>query len=564
MAPDNKKVKKRRSTRNRVLTQRLVDEMDKTSLSVETSSRTPKGTQPKPKNSLKDFRSTYTPSKHQSDRKHPKTPEKARSTTEEDAGNSGDDEVSASESENSSHEEMVPNGAGSLRKRHFSIPSEPPRDNSQDSQTEDDDEQQIHRMEHKSQQSKYKSAEFVKTSEDENSEVTERAQTSTVQDFAQEDVGAASETSPQSWPAFPNRVTIFSSTITDEARSAMVTDTSLSRISTNARRTLTTLLDDIEKKYQALIAQVDRKRGKEVAFTGEPPLQSAKLDQVMSKLEELSKKVNDMQNSHVPSTNGQVLSYASVAKAPKSTLVVKPTPENDSTALLGKLKSLKCPEGAKVRKVKVLPGRLEVRCDSERDKDKLQNFLGENLKEAVVEDKRPYMQKIMLLNVSDEIDEDTLKEALKVAPSDPQLKVSHTLRSRHEGKSHWIFQTSRKNAQMILNQGFLQVGFIRVRAKRYIYVHRCKKCQMINDHHTSKCSYKQYCPKCGGNHDANDCKAQKHSCINCRSYNRAQQDISKAGKSNHQAQKYATDHAADASTCPMYRDFVNNSFHEPQ
>lgn len=67
-------------------------------------------------------------------------------------------------------------------------------------------------------------------------------------------------------------------------------------------------------------------------------------------------------------------SYASALKQPKSTLVIKSTKE-DPKVVLTKLKKTNCPEEVRITKVKVLPGKLEVRCSTEQEKGKLQTFL---------------------------------------------------------------------------------------------------------------------------------------------------------------------------------------------
>lgn len=58
----------------------------------------------------------------------------------------------------------------------------------------------------------------------------------------------------------------------------------------------------------------------------------------------------------------------------------------------------------KNNEVKVLPKRLELRCDSEGSKSKLQSFLTENLTDEIaVEDNRPTLVKMTALNVPDEV-----------------------------------------------------------------------------------------------------------------------------------------------------------------
>lgn len=237
------------------------------------------------------------------------------------------------------------------------------------------------------------------------------------------------------------------------------------------------------------------------------------------------------------------------------------TKSKEPKEALRQLKSLKCPGGVNIKKIKVLPDRFEVRCDTVESKCKLKNFLEEHLQEeASVEDKRPALQKIMLLNAPDDVDENEILAALPLTTVEKEnARAIATFNSRYDGKSHWIFLVPKRSVNKITSQGFVQLGFRRVRVKRYVYIHRCKNCQLINDHHTSQCTYKAYCAKCGGKHSSENCESSKPSCINCKGHNSAQKDKAKASK-DYKPVICDTAHSADAPGCKVYKDVLQGNY----
>lgn len=354
------------------------------------------------------------------------------------------------------------------------------------------------------------------------------------------------------------------STIAHIVYNALATDSSLHHISQRAKDALCNLLEEMEETYQRALEAIPSKRLIEVTKTTNPS--DAKLDRLLDKFGALEQKVAELTERSATSATGQQQpspSYAAAVKAPKSTLIVKA--KNDSAsprAVLTQLQTRPYPEDIKMTKVKVLPRRIEVRCDTESNKARLQTYLKENFEEVVsVEDKRPALQKLMVLNVPSNITEQQLTNAIRSDPTgETPPRAIHSFRARKEGHWHWVFLCTRKEATLILQQGAITASFSRLRVKKYVWVHRCRRCQHINRHHTSECSSKRaYCPKCGGNHTLDSCKAEKHSCINCRTYNADLRD----NKNVPEEEKVfmPTDHAADSPRCPSYQEVINGHLH---
>lgn len=117
----------------------------------------------------------------------------------------------------------------------------------------------------------------------------------------------------------------------------------------------------------------------------------------------------------------------------------------------GNLNHIKCPEEVKVTKVKLLPGRIEVRCNSKNNK--LQTFLTEKLREeAGVEEKRPSLIKIMALNVSEHISKTQLEFPLASRNGDPhQVRAVSNFQSKNEEKAtrYYLYQKSQPKRNYI-------------------------------------------------------------------------------------------------------------------
>lgn len=350
-------------------------------------------------------------------------------------------------------------------------------------------------------------------------------------------------------------------TITFEAHNAMVTDPTLLHLSKRAKDTINELLQNIECIYQKAL-QVMPLKDPDVRLT-KPMVQTtdAKLDKVIEKLEEIGMKVKSLEVSggkdHKDSDSAP-FSYADALKKPKSTLVLRQMGEStNQSELLQKLKQLQCPEDVKITKFKVLQNRIELSCDTESDKSKLQTYLSEQLKEAKVEDKRPALWKLMALNVPDSVSEVQLQMAF--TPSKEELgnfRVCATYKSRLEGRSHKVMLVPRKLSVEALNAGFVVAGFHRLRVKKYVPFHRCKNCQQLNIHHTSNCDTKSYCVRCGGRHQSDNC-TEEASCINCGSYNlRLHEDKAIPPE---EKRYFNVAHAADSACCPVYRAVINQT-----
>lgn len=348
----------------------------------------------------------------------------------------------------------------------------------------------------------------------------------------------------------------FPQRISQELQNALVTNPSLHHLSNKAKQVLLEHLDLIEQTYQNVLLALPLENAQFKIAEVTAPFSDPKLDKILERLEVLE---NKLANEHSIPAPQQLHhpSYATAVKAPKSTILVKPkATENRPKAVLEKLRSMQCPEEIRITKLKVKNNGLEVRCDSEEGKTKLSSYITENLAEEVeVLEKRPALQRLIFFNVPPNVSDHQLTRSL--GPNEehlPNTKILSSFAARREGCNNIVLLCPKRLATQLISTGYVTVGFQRIRLKKHIRMHRCKRCQNINHHHTSECQADTFCPLCAGNHTKEECATKKPKCINCHTRN---EDQKKDNPSSKVAKELLdTKHAADSHLCPTYQDIL--------
>lgn len=381
---------------------------------------------------------------------------------------------------------------------------------------------------------------------DSETEVTEEQTTDAQRANAKNEVGSIAKTFPQS--------------ITQNLHNALVVNPSLHHLSQKAKEVLLLHLEEIEETYRQVLEVLPLKDVPLQLAEVTAPFVDPRIDAILDRLEDLDKKVTASQTREARASHPEVeptgQTYAAALRAPKSTLRVRPTTDKSPKEILQAIKSLECPDAVRVTKLKVNNAAVEIRCDSERNKEKLSTYLHDKLADvAEIEDKRPALQRLLVFNVPPSVSEHQLLRSL--GPDEDHLQHSRTLSTfaaRREGCQNWVILCPKRLAIKILHSGVITAGFTKLRVKKHIRMHRCRNCQSINQHHTADCKADPFCPKCAGYHKLEECNSSKHKCINCHSRNRAL----KKDKSVDEADKeyLDTDHAADSPRCQTYQDFV--------
>lgn len=389
----------------------------------------------------------------------------------------------------------------------------------------------------------------------------------------------------------PERLLAYSlSSLTSPLSNALETHSSLQFLSSNVKKLILSLLNEIEKEHinrlknaqgniQSATPLLDQ--AVQTAFSTEEcfPTQdqsiqttlesdepssllttekaTVDLTPVMNKLEDLQAQICVLQQSTPsPPQAAQVSSYAQVLKTqPKSTLVLRPKEGTEIRTVASSLTTLPCPREVNITKFKVLNDRIEVRCQSAHEKDRLKDFLAEApVQDLTIQEKSPTLVKAIIFNLPASLTEQQLQDTLQARGINTNsLNVVQQQASRLLDKEHWIIELIRSEALKLLEQRFLFLGFSKFRVSRYVKIIRCGKCQLFNRHPTTRCTNASYCSYCGGEHDRDDCTADSPKCINCTEENRS---LMSKNKDKTPVQLYPTSHPADHHTCPIYREVL--------
>ena len=203
-------------------------------------------------------------------------------------------------------------------------------------------------------------------------------------------------------------------------------------------------------------------------------------------------------------------------------------------------------------------GDLVVKFADKKDLEKAKTEFERDKEHITVSEKKKKMQpKIKIVNVSklegrDDVIQnlrfknDWLDELIKGGENFELLKE---IDGRFGDIKHCIFKCTPKIRRAICDRGNkIHTLYQNCNVYDTYMPYQCYKCQEFG-HSASNCTNKQVCPRCGEEHNANQCKKQNPKCINCqrKNYNEI-------------------DHRAyDENKCPIYREEIarvrNNTDH---
>lgn len=108
-----------------------------------------------------------------------------------------------------------------------------------------------------------------------------------------------------------------------------------------------------------------------------------------------------------------------------------------------------------------------------------------------------------------------------------------------------VIEVSPDVRTIILQKGYLFIGWKKSSVSDHIRIIRCSKCCGYG-HTGTECKSEVTCFKCGGKHKAASCTSSILRCINCSNNNQ------------HWKRKVQTDHASNDKQCPTFKNYINN------
>jgi hypothetical protein len=219
------------------------------------------------------------------------------------------------------------------------------------------------------------------------------------------------------------------------------------------------------------------------------------------------------------------------------------------------IKSLKCPEDIKVSNIREHDNKIELRTNSETDKNNLVVYLKNNNIEtsSKIIDKNPATTKIIFYNIDPITTEEEINKAIKnklnLSNDTPSIaEITSKINSKNENKEHWIIQLPRYLGQELLYYNSLMIGFNKYYFRKYIRITRCTICQKLGTHSAKDCKNQHFCSTCSSNHHYSECSNKKLCCINCKDHN-----ILNSKLPEEERMYRNQDHSAASPQCPSYR-----------
>lgn len=239
-------------------------------------------------------------------------------------------------------------------------------------------------------------------------------------------------------------------------------------------------------------------------------------------------------------------------KAPKSTLVIKPTDPNTTTKQLkSKLQNLEAAKHSQVQRVKILRDKIEVRLKTEDEKQRLKKIFQEDPEvgnDIIVHDKQSKMIRLIYFGIPGGTKPEDLMKSVGIEHLVRDESINSVFKpiqrqeNRNKNLENWIVLVNRNIAFSQLQQQPFYYGLTPIRCSKYVKIMRCFNCQRL-DHIARNCWLGKFCARCGDNHEESHCMRKNPTCINC------------ADSNDYEKTEYNPRHEASDPNCPYYKDY---------
>jgi hypothetical protein len=372
--------------------------------------------------------------------------------------------------------------------------------------------------------------------------------------------------------------------ITFDFRNQITINPTFSKLSKSAKNLMFSLLKDIEEKHllrtkgipinfskfslETANIGINTEETSENQPSNSPVKNDIKLilerlNQMETKITANNELIQDIQKK--TSTTAQTTdsndpkSFAKIVanSLQKNSLIIKPKQANETPRIFTQLQKITCPKNIKILNIRTDKDKIAIKTNNETEKNNLKDFLSNQpiTSNATIEDKTPTRRRVIFYNIPDNITEENIKDIINenfsftIDIEDIQLLFK--LPGQND-KEHWVFQMPRTIAIELTKNKYIQNGFQRLYLKKYLYIPRCTKCNVLNRHTAKNCSNKCYCSNCSENHHYTQCNIKTLQCVNCVDYNKK---LIKAAKNDSDPiLEHLRDinHSAASYICPTY------------
>lgn len=198
-------------------------------------------------------------------------------------------------------------------------------------------------------------------------------------------------------------------------------------------------------------------------------------------------------------------------------------------------------------------GEAAVRCESKQCALKLveaaSNILTDKYDITIL---KPLKPRVKIFGLSDTLSADEILDKLKKQnnlPDSADVKVIRLLKNDNR-LTGAVLETDAVTFDCLINRQRVNVGWDRCKVVEEINVNRCYNCTEFG-HKAANCEKPMCCPKCAGDHKANDCKSDFEKCANC----------DRANKQRESTLDEVVDinHSAWSRECPIFKRRARNA-----
>lgn len=201
-------------------------------------------------------------------------------------------------------------------------------------------------------------------------------------------------------------------------------------------------------------------------------------------------------------------------------LIIIPSTASDIEEVQDVLRKemLKSKERPKILNTKLTKNmNLQIQSSTE-DASKLSEVLKEKNDNLTIIDPEERKLKIILLRVPKDISQKDLENELNYHGyfTNNNFTILKSIPTQNKKQLNWVVEAPAKDCRKLHRKRTIRVFIDNIKVEFFIRVIRCTNCQALNDHTTSRCTYKTVCGKCAGYHRTQDCNNSSILCINCR------------------------------------------------
>lgn len=255
----------------------------------------------------------------------------------------------------------------------------------------------------------------------------------------------------------------------------------------------------------------------------------AKLDSIIAESGDMKKKMDDVQNrietqTHANTDKEKNKSYANVVRsAAKPTVMIKPkcTAQNATTTSDDIKTQINCKDVNACGMRKLHDGGIIVSCETDAESMKMKTMIeekfGDKYDVQLPTTLKPRVKVFKVDGIAETAVIDELKERNDWL-SHNDIVVKKVIKPKNTECEYFdvVLEVDRDCFDKMMDSGRVKMGWRTCRVVHHVHLTRCFKCCGYG-HVAEKCTNKQACAKCSGEHKTSDCdKKNKIQCINCK------------------------------------------------